>query len=79
MAYGEGPVKIPCVWGLMDDAEAMAAELAISVSGDAMTERAVRWKQQLLEEYPELNGTELTLDNFRENLERWIEGHEVVS
>jgi hypothetical protein len=75
-AYGEAPSKTRCTAALMSSALDMREELWRAFSGKAMSQDANEWKNILADFYPEMTGTELTLDNFRLNLNRWINDHE---
>lgn len=71
LAYGDERAKHP----LMDSALRLKGELFDMTSGMPMSQLANDWAGQLIEQYPQLAGQEITLDSFREHLNRWIEGH----
>ncbi len=79
LAYPETREELKsCSQYMMDQALTLQFELGRAVSGQQLSSLAVEWKEVLCHAYPELQGTELALENLRDNLGRWIEEHEVV-
>lgn len=70
-AYGEAPSKTRCTAAEMSSALDMREELNNAFSGQDANE----WKD-ILDVTNVLAGTKLTMEDFRVNLNRWINDHE---